>query len=160
MVTILEKDGIRFPAAVEIHTDGLRAMPLSRFLSQKVVAYIEFYRLRGMDEAWRQKISKVAQEKLKKPHGYDFHAQDLDRRYVHCATTLSILLEGSGVKPIEGANVVRNEIRDDFAVLGLNYTQLLTPTDITRSPPRLRGDSRSKPLLGTSREGSYGRQTQ
>ena len=147
IVAILEKDGKRFPVGIEMHTNGVRAVPLSRFISRDFAAYVEIYRMRGMNEEWREKINTIALQELNKPRGYDFQSQDENRHFLNCVTVGSLFLELSGVAPFEAQTQVRKEILDDFQKLGLTYDHLLTPTDIARSP---RVD-----LVGTIDQGTY-----
>lgn len=147
IVAFLERNQKRYPVGIEMHRDGLRAVPLSRFLSRDFAAYLEIYRLRGMNEQWGDRINVAVAEELNKPRGYDFHSQEVDRRYLNCVTVGSLFLELSGVELFEPKTTVREDILDDLAKMGLHYELLLTPTDIVRSP---RVD-----FVGTMDQGRY-----
>ncbi len=138
IVVILEKAGRYFPAVIESFELGVRAIPLSVFLSADFTSYAEVFRLREAPEDWGADLEKVAIEILSEPHGYDFYAQDKAqdgvRRYLTCTTLISCFFEKTGVKSVSPASRFHSRVQPALQKLGLGVSLILTPTDILQDP--------------------------
>lgn len=89
----LQRDGNDFPAAIEIHEKGIRAVPLNVFLSPRFTSYVEVYRLRNKPESLESKIRTSIENIVTEPHGYNFYPHLRSSKYLTCATVGEFLLE-------------------------------------------------------------------
>jgi hypothetical protein len=129
---ILERNGLRFPAAIEIHEKGLRAVPLHLFLNPRFAAYVQVYRLKERPQGWDAKISEVVQAALRESHPYDFYSRDQIDGPLTCTAVGSLVLERTGIAPVALRSPVDPLILPNFEELGMDLDRILTPTDYAR----------------------------
>ncbi len=80
MVTFLEVDGRKVPAVFEIHSVGMRVVPLARYLTPDFIYYGEIYRLRAgvrRPANYDARLSELVLRILKDQIGYDFNARPI-----------------------------------------------------------------------------------
>ena len=95
-VVFLKKNGLVFPAVIEIHEKGLRAVPLNVFLSPQFMNYVEVFRVKNPPSDWEDRLSREGLDFLKEPHSYDLWAGEQDPRYLTCTNVALNLLRRTG----------------------------------------------------------------
>lgn len=134
---LLEKDGRKFPAVVEIHDEGVRAVPLRFFLSDRFASYVEIYRYRRMPPAARAKLGAVALQMIQEVHGFDFYMNESQSTYLTCALTASQLFRRAGLETVADGSRYDPQKLVNIHFLGADSglgRKLLFPDDFSRSP--------------------------
>ncbi len=123
-----------FPAVIEIHEFGLRAVPLNVFVGPDFSNYIEVFRARNPPADWARTISNVGLPFLKEPHSYNLWGNEDDARYLTCATTALHLLRRTGAPCPIRRSVVEDQglLRANLALLGYHPDKLLMPCDFVK----------------------------
>ena len=134
LFTLFEKDHGFFPAVIEIHEHGIRAVPLSVFLSGSFTEYVEIYRVRNPSAGWVQDLPKLTSAILKEPHAYDFCSQDEDRKYLSCSSVGSLFFERMGMKPIVAKALFPAGVAKNLSQFDMTFSEILTPTDYATDP--------------------------
>ncbi len=135
MLVFIKQDGNIFPAVFENHKKGVRAVPLSIFISEKFTSYAEIYRLPNQSADWADRLSDVALQVLQEVHAYDFTSQEKDRKYLNCANVGSLFLEKLSVKPIESKSTYLPKAFANMEILGMQPNiRMLSPTDYMKDP--------------------------
>ncbi|MGZ3661145.1 MAG: YiiX/YebB-like N1pC/P60 family cysteine hydrolase [Bdellovibrionota bacterium] len=125
------------PAVVEIHDEGVRAVPLKFFLSDRFSTYVEVFRYRDITPQVRSRLSRAALDMIHENHGFDFFIDESQTTYLTCTLTSADLFRRSGLEPIRGETVYSQKNLPNLRILGVERTskhKLLIPDDFTRSP--------------------------
>ncbi len=128
-LAFLQKDGRLYPAAIEIYELGVRAVPLSVFLSPQFTPYLEVYRFKKIPSGWRETINVKAAEMLHEIHAYNFYFDVNDDTYLSCTNVGSCIFKKTGVVPILWKSEFKGAIGENVKKLGLEDLRLLTPID-------------------------------
>jgi Permuted papain-like amidase enzyme, YaeF/YiiX, C92 family len=134
---LLENEGRKFPAVVEIHDEGVRAVPLRFFLSDKFVSYVEVYRQLGLTERTRNTLGAVALAMMRESHGFDFYMNESQSVYLTCALTVSHLFRRAGIEPAKEESRYDPLKQANIRFLGFESElgrKLLLPDDFAASP--------------------------
>ena len=133
-VVFLKKEGKIFPAVLEIHEFGMRAIPLSLFLAPRFTNYAEVFRPKHTPEGWADKVADTAAELMTRPHAYDLWANEDDDRFLTCSAVALHLLKSSGaaLPTVRSTLGSRGHLRDNLAVLGVTREKYLMPGDFAR----------------------------
>ncbi len=126
-----------FPAVLEIHDEGVRAVPLKFFLSDRFSSYVEIYRFAELDAQKRAELGKAALDLTHESHGFDFYVDDTQTKYLTCALTAANLFRRVGLAPIEGTTYYDPLTYPNLVILGVTSTagrRLLLPDDYMKSP--------------------------
>jgi hypothetical protein len=139
LFVVLELDGKRLPAVLEIHRMGLRAIPLSAYLQPSYSDYVEVYRLddEAKPEGFEARLSVAAIVAATEPHAYGLdpaQSLDSDRHYLTCGQVGSMLFERSGVDPWRASSAPTSGAASNLAKLDLELGPYLTPTDYVYHP--------------------------
>ena len=129
LFAILEENGKRFPSAIEIHEHGVRAVPLSIFLSRQFTTYTEVFRFHSVPKGWEPKINEESYKLIHETNAYDFYNLEESDRYLSCAGVGSCVYKRIGVEPISTKSGYSQHVFLNLNVLGLSMKSLLTPTD-------------------------------
>jgi hypothetical protein len=133
----LEVEGKKFPAVIEIHDEGVRAVPLRFFLSDKFVSYAEVYRYRRMPPAARARLGAEALKMIQEVHGFDFYMNESQSVYLTCALTASQLFRRAGLETVAEGSRYDPQKLANIHFLGADSglgRKLLFPDDFSRSP--------------------------
>jgi hypothetical protein len=129
---VLQAGERRFPAVIEIYRNGLRAVPLSVFLSPSFCSYVEVYRLDEIGPAHQLRINVLAVKLLNEVKGYSFLAAgEEEPGYLYCTGVFNKMLESLGIEPIETKSYCYNDkMNENLTSLGYSCHSVLTPVDI------------------------------
>ncbi len=130
---ILEENGLKFPAAIEIYELGVRAIPLSIFLSPQFTPYLEIYRFKSIPENWHALVNVKAKSMVREVHAYNFYYEKDNERELSCTTVGTCLYRRTGIRPIEDKSDFRGKIAENVLKLGAGGVKLLAPTDYMMS---------------------------
>lgn len=125
------------PAVVEIHDEGVRAVPLKFFLSDRFSSYVEIYRYNNLGAESKAALGGIALQLTSEQHGFDFYLDDKQTNYLTCALTANELFRRAGVEPMQGESRYSTAALPNLRVLGNENGHgrtLLMPDDFTRSP--------------------------
>ena len=132
-IAILQEKLGKFPVVVETYERGVRAIPLSLFISPNFNSYAEVYRLKGITASQTEKINQAAPQVIREVWGYNFDTLDTDRRYLSCTTVGSVLFEAAGIEAIRAASVFSDaQIAQNCDTLGFYCRHYLSPIDYMR----------------------------
>ena len=134
---LLERDGLKYPAVIEIHDEGVRAVPLRFFLSDRFVSYVEAYRYRVMPDKAKEKLGTVALQMIQEVHGFDFFMNESQSVYLTCALTATQLFRRSGMEPVTEESRYDPQKLANIHFLGAESglgRKLLFPDDFGQSP--------------------------
>ncbi len=130
----IETDQGSFPAVYEIHSFGVRVVPLHVFLSDTVSSYVEVFRHRDAVPEWKQTLSTSAKEIIKEDQGFNLFADEEHsdgNHYLTCTTAIEYLVARSGFGPsYPDASTVSTATREHLYPLGFRTAGYLSPTDI------------------------------
>ncbi len=136
MFAILEDEGQKFPAVIEIQQEGVRAVPLRVFAGSSFSTYVEVYRSRQMSAKARKMLAIEALAMMRETHGFDILMDDTQDVYMSCALMVSHLFKRAGLTPIEGGSVYSLKTLSNLYFLGVESCAgrpLLMPDDYSRS---------------------------
>ncbi|MBX3040431.1 MAG: hypothetical protein KF789_06950 [Bdellovibrionaceae bacterium] len=134
---MLEKDGCRYPAAVEIHHEGVRAVPLNVYLSDRFNSYVETYRHEALTTELRNRINAESLRILGETHGFSIYMEENQEHYLSCAMTVSLIFARAGVGSIAGKSRYSLKTEPNLKVLGVSSCanrDLLMPDDFAKNP--------------------------
>jgi hypothetical protein len=131
---MIHKDGRSYPAVLELHELGVRAVPLSVALSAKMVSYAEIYRLREPVPAdWSEQLSEVALELLNSFQHYDFNTTQSDANHMTCPDLPNYFYGRTGRERFPGNSTMAPETQPNLKKLGLQIDRFLSPDDYSSS---------------------------
>jgi hypothetical protein len=133
MFVLLKRNGIEFPSVVEISEAGVRAVPLSTFLSPRYVRYVEVFRITNLTSEDSERLNQAALTAISEPHGYSFYTGDPNQKYLTCAEVGALLMKKAGLEPIEPQTRFLDAADPNLAALGLPNRTFLSPTDYVTS---------------------------
>ncbi|MBI4041448.1 MAG: hypothetical protein HY390_06245 [Deltaproteobacteria bacterium] len=128
-VAFLEQDGKKYPAAIEIYEFGVRAVPLSTFLSPYFSPYLEVYRLKSVPKNWAAAINQKAKEMIQEVHAYNFYFEEDNEKYLSCTTVGTCALRRTGVLPLKANGILQGNIGENVKKLGVQNLKALSPMD-------------------------------
>jgi hypothetical protein len=123
-----------FPAVLEIHEKGLRAVPLAADLAPEKTAYAEIYRLKETPPSFHDRIIAAGARMLAENHPYELYMDPEDDEHLTCTRVGCRLFELSGVEPIATTTTLSGEALVSGRWLGLVSDCFLSPTDLVLSP--------------------------
>lgn len=134
---LLESEGEHYPAVVEIHYQGIRAVPLKVFLDENFSTYVEIYRSREIKATDLPKISAVCAEMMAEPHGFDVDMDESQDKYVSCALTAAQLYRRAGLKAPASRSRYHAGTQANLEFLGNSSSgnrDLLMPDNFSNDP--------------------------
>ncbi|MES3036781.1 MAG: YiiX/YebB-like N1pC/P60 family cysteine hydrolase, partial [Bdellovibrionota bacterium] len=133
---MLEKEGMKYPSIVEIHHEGVRAIPLKVYLSDNFISYVEVYRHKSSNTDFQNCISRESQLMLNEVHGFSIYMDDSQEVYLSCALTASQLYRRAGMGPVTGKSRYSLKTIPNLRVLGNEcgaFRDLLMPDDFAKN---------------------------
>lgn len=134
--TILKKNGTQFPAVIEIHELGVRAVPLARFMHPDFTSYVEVFRAKDIPHFRLIEINARVLDAISTSHGYDFYADFSESDYLSC-TELVLLVLGLNPEELDlRPSFLDLSGFDNFAALDMSalFTKpILTPDNFAAS---------------------------
>lgn len=120
----------RFPVVVETYEKGLRAVPLSVFLSPRFSAYTEVYRHKRLQTEHTDRANRTAFRMLREIRGYNFDTEDRDACYISCTGVGRFLLEAIGLGRLQRiSHLGHPRIQDNLGRLGYRFFEMFAPVD-------------------------------
>ncbi|MEM7443742.1 MAG: hypothetical protein AAF414_10480 [Pseudomonadota bacterium] len=98
-LVFLEHEGLKYPAVLETHEGGIRAVPLSGELHPRKTNYVEIYRHRDMTPDKVPALTKAAEEVLERNPYFSFNPDLSDESVVTCSELAHLLLKNTGLEP-------------------------------------------------------------
>ena len=92
----LERGGTSYPAVLETHEAGVRAIPLSAELHRRKTAYVEIFRHRDMTPDKLPALTEAAEEILKRNPYFSFNPDLADENVMTCSELAHFLLKNAG----------------------------------------------------------------
>lgn len=148
VVVFLEHKGRKIPAALEIHSAGLRVVPLNTYLSPDFTSYVEVFRLNDpalVPEHFHERLGALVSTLLREQMGYDFNARPIPvggydvmvkegQRCVVCSSLVDVIYKTFGVSVKIPKSEIHPGERAHLRRVGLNDLAdagtYLTPTDL------------------------------
>ncbi len=176
VVVFLEYGGRKIPAVFEIHSVGLRIVPLARYLSPEFVYYAEVYRPKkppADPTVLGKKLSDLTFRLLEEQMHYDFDARPIPpegydkmvnegQHCVVCSTLADTLYKTLQMGIAIPSSRVHPGARQSVANVGLDALAdrgtYLTPTDIKLSDAMVRVGTVDNGLIDTKDEANLRRE--
>ncbi|OFZ56351.1 MAG: hypothetical protein A2428_06620 [Bdellovibrionales bacterium RIFOXYC1_FULL_54_43] len=129
--SMMQREGRELPVVIETYRTGVRAIPLSTFLSTNCISYAEVCRLREIPTGFYAAINRLANTVPGTVKGYNFDTEDPDRSYMACTTVGSQMFESAGAPAILARSKYLGEprIQRNLAVFDFVLPAFLSPTD-------------------------------
>ncbi len=132
---LLESDGRKFPAVVEIHHEGVRAVPLKVFLSNCFSTYVEVFRNLKVTPNHQEKMVRESFTLLHELHGFDIDMDESQSVFLSCALTVALLYRRSGLAASWGRSRYSLKTMPNLEILGNTSSakrDLLMPDDFSK----------------------------
>jgi hypothetical protein len=130
MIVILNRKHGKLPVVVDVHERGVRAVPLSHFLSSQVISYAEVFSFTNASEDFNIQLDESITQLLKENHPYDLSGSN-DRAALSCTELISYILELTHQAPLEMKNKIKNPIYVNILRLGkIEQQYLQVPNDV------------------------------
>jgi len=126
-----------YPAALEIHREGVRAVPLKVFLDDNFHAYLEVFRANEVGSECHSRIVDVGLQMLTETHGFDIDMDQTQDVYVSCALMAAQLYRRAGLTPARPGSRYNPSVMPNLEILGNTSSanrDLLMPDDYSRDP--------------------------
>lgn len=131
---LLQHEEKEYPAVIEIHEHGVRALPLSVFVSQKFTSYLEIYRYEEMTKDQYVQVNAEAMKLMKNVKGFNFLSSDSDPDYLTCTGVGHSLFQNAGLNftvpmtPIGNDNLIKNlhklQFFEEKVISPMDYTEI------------------------------------
>jgi len=133
---MISEGGRTFPVVIETYKLGVRAVPLSCFLSEKFSSYIEIYRLKARPEGYSTKFNEWAERIPRETRGYNFDTEDPDRSFLACTTigTLGSQQAGGPIIASKSRYFSDPTTRANLAKLDVDLSGFLSLSDFVNDP--------------------------
>jgi hypothetical protein len=134
---LLDFDGQKYPAVIEMNEDGIRAVPLKALLSAQFNSYVEIFRSRSpLSSEEKTSLENSAAQMLEEDHAFDIFQDAEQTKYLNCARTISEIFLRAGLIAIPGASYYHSRTFKNLKTLGIFSSAnkfFLMPDDYARS---------------------------
>lgn len=98
-LVFLDQGGCKFPAVLETHEAGIRAIPLSAELHRRKTAYVEIFRHRDMTPEKAPALTRAAEEILRRNPYFSFNPDIANETVMTCSELAHFLLKSADLQP-------------------------------------------------------------
>jgi len=128
---VISKGERKIPAVIEAYKLGVRAVPLSTFLSAQFNSYIEVFRQREVPVGFYEKLNRHAAQIEKATKGYNFDTEDADRSYLACTTVANHLFQLAGARQISTKShyTTHPQVLRSMRTVGIELHEFFSPSD-------------------------------
>lgn len=135
MVVFLKRGSRVVPIVVDEHERGVRAVPLSDYLSPKVIQYAEVFRLkdRAVIEGKGEVLSRVVEELLHRDVPYDLSGTPRPNA-MSCVELVNYIYSNSGVEPFPITSGVSDGAYPNVLSWGPIERNYVTPAQVALNP--------------------------
>jgi hypothetical protein len=136
VVVFLQEGDRRLPAVIETYERGVRAVPLSVFLSPRYVCAAEIFRHRAIGPGHEAALAESAEAMVRDTRGYNFASWDDDRSYLSCTSVGRFLFADLGIHDIEPRSELRHpQVKKNLQRLGYgHFERFFAPMDYLLNP--------------------------